>query len=136
MREVVVVGDTIKIPNSDGAFDVTDRSVNAAFLQETRRKSERSRRGKARSVLEKLSRADPKVALVVAAVGLDTFDKVKTEIDKIVVELGKQQADEVAQRYCCAKEIVAHDLGISVAVDKQTSPQTEISDVSKTVDLL
>ena len=89
MGEVVAVEDTIKILNSDGAFDVSDRSVNAAFLQETRRESERSRRGKARSVLEKLSRADPKVALVVAAVGLDTFDKLKTEIDKIVVELGR-----------------------------------------------
>jgi hypothetical protein len=138
MDEIVAVQDTIKILNADESFDVFDKSVNTAFLQTSSSSTEKSRRERASFVLQRaadVSKA-PKLALLAMSAKLDAFVKVKEEIDKLVVELGKQQEDEVEQRDLCIEEFASNDRATAKADDKKSSLQTKIADLGKTIETL
>jgi len=58
---------------------------------------------------------------------------VKEEIDKMVVELGKQQKDEVTQRDWCIKSMNGNKLETSAAYDKKDSLTAKVSDLAQSV---
>mmetsp|Transcript_18653 Transcript_18653/g.40751 ORF Transcript_18653/g.40751 Transcript_18653/m.40751 type:complete len:692 (-) Transcript_18653:119-2194(-) len=139
LEEIAAVEDTIKILNTDEAFDVFDKSVSTAFLQlSTVSREEQVRRQRATSVLrrvESLSGA-PQLALIIASAQLDTFDQVKVEIDKLIAELGRQQQDEVEHRDWCTEELAENERSTAQATDKKESLSTKIADLDKTIETL
>jgi len=143
------VEDTVKILNTDEAFDVFDKSVNTAFLQTAALSREEesdiaARRQRAISVLQRavsLSASfdgspSARSALVLASVSMDAFGKVTEEIDKLVAELGKQQQDEVDQRDWCTEEFSKNDRSTAAADDQQAALETKIADLEKSVETL
>merc|ERR1719379_1571704 len=64
---------------------------------------------------------------------LDAFTQVKAEIDKLLVELGKQMEDEVAHRDWCTEELSVNDRDTAAADDKKAALETKIADLTKTI---
>jgi len=141
LAEIGAVEDTIKILNDDKAFDVFDKTVNAAFLQTSGRTAaaeEKARRRRAASVLELAAGRwhAPGLALLATAARLDAFTKVREEIDKMVVELKKQQEDEIEHRDWCIKELNANNKSTELAYQTKDKLQTKIADLKKTIETL
>jgi len=67
---------------------------------------------------------------------LDSFDKVKAEIDKLVGEYKKQQQDEVEQRDTCKDEFAQNDRQTAKGYDKKSSLEAKIADLTKTIETL
>lgn len=147
LEEIAAVSDTINILNSDEAFDVFDKSVNdrrglaeadasasmsVGFLQIS---ASDQRKARAASALQRAVRLGGQQAQQLAvALQLNAFEKVMEEIDKLVVELGKQQKDEVAQRDWCTEEFANNARETAAAEDKKTSLETNIADLSKSIE--
>jgi hypothetical protein len=147
MEEIAAVADTVKILNSDQAFEVTGRSVSdpdsstfvagTALLQKSSANEVQTRIERAASVLRRSK--EPKLqqlALLAVAGGLDAFTKVKQEIDKLVVELGKQMEDEVAHRDWCTRELNTNTRETAASDDKRAGLETKIADLEKTLEQL
>jgi hypothetical protein len=153
--EIAAVADTIEILNTDKAFDnyaktvgntrgladatadVTD--VSNAFLQTASQSREQAqRRQRAISLLKRAleGATSPGAALVLASVSMDSFDKVVEEVDKLVVELGKQQQDEVEQRDWCIDELAKNDRSTTASDEQKVSLQTKIADLDKSIETL
>jgi len=146
LTEIDAVGDTIKILNSDESFEAFDKQVAPVFFQmdaeetaEWKMQMEmKMRRAKTVSVLRRISDAfsSPQVALLAVQAQLDGFAKVKGLIDKMVSELTKQQADEVAFRDNCIAELNTNKRETTAAYDKKASLETQIADLTKNIEKL
>jgi len=147
MAEIVAVEDTIKILNSDEAFSNFGKTVSdpdsATFVAGTAllqsRASHRTEQGARLSASAKLQGVaskfqNPKLALLAVAAKLDTFDKVKAEIDKLVAEYKQQQKDEIAHRDFCIKDINKNTREIAAGDDKAESLKTKIADLEKEIE--
>jgi len=64
-------------------------------------------------------------------VRLDTFQKVKEEIDKMVTELNKQQQDEVAHRDWCIDELAGNKRATEKAYDAKANLETRSAELEK-----
>jgi len=128
LEEIAAVDDTIQILNTDEAFENFGRSFS--FLQTRSVESEEEeqhRRKQAMAVLQKVAgiTGAPKLALIAAFVQLDSFTKVKAEIDKLVDELTKQQGDEITHRDWCIAEMNTNQKDTAAAYDKKSSLTTK-----------
>merc|ERR1719203_1848152 len=138
--EIVAVQDTIAILNSDKSFDNFDKSVNTAeptFLQTAAQTLEKQRLMQVSSLLQQAAGqagASPKLALLAASAQVDTFTKVKEEIDKMVVELTKQQEDEINHRDWCIKDLNTNERETAAADYKKNSLVAKIADLKKTIE--
>lgn len=135
-EEISAVEDSMQILNSDESFEAFDSSVNS-FLQvsSVSAEHERMQRKRAVALLQKAadSSNSPQISLIALSAQLDTFAKVKEEIDKMVAELGKQQKDEVAHRDWCIKSVNGNKLETSAAYDKKDSLSAKIEDLDQSV---
>jgi len=139
MDEIAAVEETIKILNTDEGFEVFDKAVNTALLQTSASsQADQKRRKRASEVLQQAATQTkaPRLALLAVSVKLDAFTKVKEAIDKLVVELSKQQEDEVAHRDQCIADLGVNERDTAAAEDLKTSLQTKIADLTKTVESL
>lgn len=143
LAEIEAVTDTIKILNSDESFELFDKMVapTPMFLQTFVQKTfsaQQQMRKRAVSVLQGIAKLDvtPKVALLVVSAQLDAFTKVKEMIDKMVVELQKQQKDEIAHRDWCIKDLNENKRDTEEAYDKKESLDTKIADLTKEIESL
>merc|ERR1719203_1603124 len=140
--EIVAVQDTIAILNSDKSFDNFDKSVNTAeptFLQTAAQTLEKQRLMQVSSLLQQAAGqtgASPKLALLAASAQLDTFTKVKEEIDKMVVELTKQQEDEIKHRDWCIEELNTNERDTADADHRKNNLIAKIADLEKTIESL
>jgi len=134
LTEVDAVTDTIKILNSDESFEAFDKMKAPVFLQT----SQTERRQQAVSVLRRAaaSSGSPQVALLAASAQLDAFTKVKELIDKMVAELTKQQADEVAHRDLCIEDLNSNKRSTAAAYDKKDSLEAEQAALTKSIEKL
>merc|ERR1719235_1641371 len=148
LEEIAAVQDTIKFLNSDEAFEMFDKTVNTAFLQRAsglnsaqaiqkhqQASKEQQLRDRAVSVLTRLAgnAMSPQLALTMTSVKLDAFTKVKELIDKMVAELKKQQADEIAQRDWCIAELDKTNLTLEAKYDLQANLMAKIEDLTTTI---
>lgn len=141
LTEIAAVGDTIKILNDDSSFDNFDKTVNVAFVQADSRSSHREseeQRQRLNRVAASLQGAAsqlgvPQLALLATRAHLDTFTRVKELIDKMVVELAKQQEDEVAHRDWCIRERNSNKRSTEAANDKRDNLQVKISDLDREI---
>jgi chromosome segregation ATPase len=108
------------------------------FLQTDASTSEKERRNKAVSALQRAAQlsGNPGVALIAASAQLDSFTKVKEMITKMVKELETQQADEIAHRDWCIKELNANNRSTEAAYDKKESLLAQIADLEKRIEQL
>lgn len=141
MTEIEAVADTIKIINSDKAFDNFMTTVNTAFLQMSGGESTQEQQMRQRRVASMLAEAagrihSPRLSLLATAAQLDAFTKVKEEIDKMVIELSKQQKDEIEHRDWCTKEKNENNRSTAEAYDKKTSLEAKMADLTKSIETL
>uniref|UniRef100_A0A7S1LKS7 Uncharacterized protein n=1 Tax=Alexandrium catenella TaxID=2925 RepID=A0A7S1LKS7_ALECA len=138
LEEIAAVQDTVKILNADEAFDNFDKTVNVALFQTGASRGgsfQKQLRARAAGVLQRAAgkHADPKLALLAAEIKLDSFEKVKVAIDKMMTELKNQQADEVRHRDWCTDELASNERETAAAYDKKSSLEARIADLDKTV---
>mmetsp|Transcript_35530 Transcript_35530/g.94110 ORF Transcript_35530/g.94110 Transcript_35530/m.94110 type:complete len:699 (-) Transcript_35530:90-2186(-) len=138
LEEMAAVEDTIKILNSDEAFASMDKTVSSFVQVSSVTASEETsetvaKRNKVSTLLQKVagSTGAPALALLAASAQLDTFEKVKVEIDKMVAELGKQQKDEVGHRDWCIKELNSNNRSMEEGYEKKESLETKKADLAK-----
>jgi len=147
LDEIAAVEDTIKILNSDEAFEnfgKTSSNPNSAgfvagtaFLQTNVASAlEQKLRQSAYDVLQRAASVsgNPRLALLAANVKLDAFGEVKAEIDKLVAELNVQQKDEIDHRDYCIKELNTNERDTAAADDKLSGLQAKIADLTKTIE--
>merc|ERR1719160_323978 len=108
------------------------------FLQTSRVSSQKELRSQAVSALQRAAKVSgsPEIALLATSAQLDTFTKVKELIDKMVTELTKQQADEVAHRDYCIKEFNENKQDTTEAYDKKEELQAKMASLEKTIEKL
>jgi hypothetical protein len=120
--EITAIGETIQILTDDEARDLMSKSV--AFLQMGSRRhrvkgaavsKEMTSRQHAASQLLQVARRHSgspdgwRIALLAVSTQIDGFTKVKTMMDKMVVELKKQQEDEYQKHESCKKDIDSNE---------------------------
>jgi len=143
LTEMSAVEDTIKILNDDEAFANFDKTVNS-FVQvsavtineeTTESASTAAKRNTVSVLLQKLASRTgaPAIALLAASVQLDAFTKVKIEIDKMVVELKKQQTDEVTHRDWCVEELNGNKRSMAEGYEKKESLEMKKADLTKEI---
>merc|ERR1712224_392909 len=71
---------------------------------------------------------NPRIALLMTSAQLDAFTEVIAEIDKMVVELTKQQAEEVEHRDWCIKNLNENNRSTAAGYDKKASLEAKIED--------
>lgn len=138
--EIEAVQDTIKIINSDEAFDNFSKTVNT-FVQLSGGAAVKEQQAALRRVSSMLAEVatrinSPRLSLMATAAQLDAFTQVKAEIDKMVTELGKQQQDEIDHRDWCIKEMNDNKKDTAAAYDKKESLETKIADLTKSIETM
>merc|ERR1719454_1377669 len=106
------------------------------FLQES--SSQKERRQRAISAIQRAARVSgsPQIAMIAASAQLDAFTEVKALIDKMIKELGTQQADEVAHRDWCIENLNTNKRETAAAYDMRDNLQAKIADLKKTIERL
>jgi len=138
--EIEAVQDTIKIVNSDEAFDNFSKTVNT-FVQLSGGTATREQQVLLRRVSTMLAEVgtriqSPRLSLMATAAQLDAFTQVKAEIDKMVTELTKQQQDEIDHRDWCIKEMDDNKRETAAAYDKKEGLETKIADLTKSIETM
>merc|ERR1719486_1901633 len=133
LAEIAACEDAIKILNSDEAFANFDKTT---FIQIAAEGQEAMKaRMKVVSLLRDVAShsTNPRIALLMTSAQLDAFTEVIAEIDKMVVELTKQQAEEVEHRDWCIKNLNENNRSTAAAYDKKASLEAKIEDLKKTI---
>jgi len=138
--EIEAVQDTIKIVNSDEAFDNFSKTVNT-FVQISGGAATQEQQVLLRRVSSMLAEVgtriqSPRLSLMATAAQLDAFTQVKAEIDKMVTELTKQQQDEIDHRDWCIKEMNDNKRDTAAAYAKKESLETKIADLEKSIETM
>jgi len=138
--EIEAVQDTIKIVNSDEAFDNFSKTVNT-FVQLSGGAATQEQQVLLRRVSTMLAEVgtriqSPRLSLMATAAQLDAFTQVKAEIDKMVTELTKQQQDEIDHRDWCIKEMDDNKRETAAAYAKKESLETKIADLEKSIETM
>jgi len=138
LTEIEAVEDTVKVLNEDKSFENFDKTVNVALLQMSSSSGQGERLRRATSVLERAAAeiGAPQLSLLASHARLDAFTKVKEEIDKMVVQLNKQQQDEIEHRDWCIDELNKNNRSTEEQYDIKENLQTKIADLEKTIDYL
>merc|ERR1719238_869803 len=135
LAEISACEDAIKILNSDESFANFDKTVNS-FVQIAAEGQEAMKvRMKVVSLLRDVAAhsTNPRVALLMTSAQLDAFEKVKVEIDKMVAELTKQQAEEVEHRDWCISEMNENERDTAATYDKKAKLEATIADLKKEI---
>merc|ERR1719454_2565624 len=135
LAEIATCEDAIKIINSDDSFANFGKTVNS-FVQIAAEGQEAMKaRRKVVSLLKDVAApsTNPRIALLLTSAQLDAFEKVKAEIDKMVAELTKQQAEEVEQRDWCVSEMNENERDAAATYDKKAKLEATIADLKKEI---
>merc|ERR1719443_1337131 len=129
LAEIAACEDAIKILNSDEAFANFGKTVLMQISAEDQESM--MARKKVVSLLRDVAAhsTNPRIALLMTSAQLDAFEKVKAEIDKMVAELTKQQAEEVDHRDYCVKEMNENERDTAATYDKKAKLEATIEDL-------
>jgi len=120
-EEAVAIGEAIQILAQDEARDLFSKTMSLVQIGSHRQQAagastfaERETRARAASQLLAIARrqhgtAGLALARLAVGVQLDGFEKVKELMDKMVVELKKQQGDEYQKHEACKTDIYANE---------------------------
>merc|ERR1719336_2685373 len=156
LEEIAAVEDTVKILNTDEAFDVFDKTVNTesfdetvkqagtvaaesgigiSFLQSAAGAEDDLRRQRAVALLQQAAgrTGSTQMAMLAATAQLDDFAKVKEAIDKLISELKTQQSDEITHKAWCVDEFDTNERETAAAEYKKESLLTKIAELEQTI---
>lgn len=122
-EELEAVVKTIEILDADEARDSFGKTFSStSFLQISSTKDQRE---KAAALLAKAGKEDARLVTLSLMMKLDSFEKVKKAIDDLVVDMKKQQADEVTKKDWCVDELSKNQL------ETQEKEQAKTSSIAK-----
>merc|ERR1719214_446876 len=126
-EELVAVGETIGILNSDDAKDQFNKAGFGTFLQIS---SQSSKRDEVAKFLSKAGKDLHKPALITMSMGmkLHGFEEVIANIDKMKAALKAEQAEEVKQKDYCVAEFNENEKNVAEKSPLKTDLETEIAD--------
>jgi hypothetical protein len=137
-EEITAVGETMAILTSDesrDSFGKTGSFVQASFVQrhmhtavattETATMARARRSASKIMLLAALKSGNPRLATLATSVQSDVFEKVKKAIDELVLELKKENKDEIKHRDYCIKELNTNKRATDEAYHAQHRSQTK-----------
>jgi len=101
-EELAAVAKAIAILDDDEARDSFGKTFGTSFLQVS---SVGGQVKKAAALLAKAGERDARLVTLALMLKLDTFEKVKKAIDDLVLDMKKQQSDEVTKKDWCNDEL-------------------------------
>lgn len=131
-EETQAVSQALSVLSSDDAHDLFTRTFNPAFLQVAR---DDSRRSKAAQILNSLAvrHQNPRLATLAERVRLDAFTNIKKAIDEMVVQLQKQQVDEVKEKDNCNAELASNQAETEKYTREEEDLVATIADLDLTI---
>lgn len=111
-EEITAVEEAIEILMGDEARDAMTATFASSFLQFGASRSSRGERKKAAAVLRAAAEqsSNPALSILATRTELDSFTKVKEAIDKMVLALKQEQADEVKKNDWCNSAIHENEM--------------------------
>jgi len=106
LAEIQAVTETMGILTADEARDAMDTTFSLVQVKSQKKFSKL--RAQAAAVLRRTN--SPQLSMLATSVELDAFTKVKEMIDKMIVQLKAQQADEVKKNNWCISSIQENDM--------------------------
>merc|ERR1719253_2186026 len=109
-QEIVALAETLKILNDDDARTLFGKSVGTSFIQESSEQKAMLMNAAQKKAMQRIAEVARKhknwaLASLAVRVRLDAFTKIKEMMDKMLVELKKQQAEEYEKAEACKKDI-------------------------------
>jgi hypothetical protein len=109
-QEIVALAETLKILNEDDARTLFGKSVGTSFIQESSEQKAMLMNAAQKKAMQRIAEVARKhknwaLASLAVRVRLDAFTKIKEMMDKMLVELKKQQAEEYEKAEACKKDI-------------------------------
>merc|ERR1719253_619337 len=109
-QEIVALAETLKILNDDDARTLFGKSVGTSFIQESSEQKAMLMNAVQKKAMQRIAEVAKKhknwsLASLAVRVRLDAFTKIKEMMDKMLVELKKQQAEEYEKAEACKKVI-------------------------------
>jgi len=136
IMETTAVTKALEFLQSDDAQDLFHKTFSAAsFIQ----KSQTSKRAiGAADLLKKAAKkfANPKLSALAVKVRLDAFTKAKEQIQIMIDELKKEQADEVAKKDMCIAEINSNEAQTEAATRDKDEAVEKVDSLEATIDTL
>jgi len=143
MEEIQAVSQTIEILTEDEAKDAMDTTFNFMQVADSnsngqQTSADKKRHRDAAAVLRKgaMKTHSPELAMLASAVELDAFTKVKAMIDKMIVTLQTQQADEVKKNDWCKAELQENEMSTMKAKDLKADQEAAIGQLEATIKTL
>jgi len=127
--ELLALADTIKILNDDDALDLFKKTLPSTSLLQVQ-VSSRDVMRHARQVLGADMRSDSRLDFISLAMqGKKTsFDKLAEMIDKLAIQLGKEQVDDDKKKEYCTKELEVSEDETKAMLRKKKELETAISE--------
>lgn len=141
LGEIKAVGEALGVLTDDASRDLFASSMpagpTASFLQITA-KAETALRNRVAATIMKTARRVSSLHLASLAVRaqLDSFGKVKEMMDKMLVELKKQQTEETDQRESCRSELNENESQTTDASNEKEDLENEIADMKMQIEKL
>merc|ERR1719454_1672218 len=89
-----------------------------------------------KSASDSLHRSRTQLAALSITVRLDSFDKVLAAMDKLLVELKKQQKEEVEFKAKCVKDLGTNEKTTAEKTDEKEDLEASIKELDTTIDTL
>jgi hypothetical protein len=125
--ELEAVAKAISILSSDDARDQFSKTYNPSFLQVSAEGA--SQRKQAANVLAKF----PKLAALATSVRLDPFTDVKKAIDKMIIALEKESAEEVKHKDYCLDGLQENEVDVQKKTHSKVNLETKIAALQQTI---
>jgi len=126
--ELEAVAKAISILSDDDARDMFSKTFNKFFFLQVRREAQ-GQREKAAEALAKF----PKLSALATSVRLDPFTDVKKAIDKMVVALEKESADEVKHKDYCLDELQKNEVDTQKKTHTKVNLESKIAGLEQTI---
>merc|ERR1711865_554075 len=131
--EMEACSKALSVLSSDDAHDLFTKTFN--FVQTEMHSERRTQASKLLSAVgEKMQ--NPRLATLAMHVKLNAFTKVKEEIDGMVADLNKEQADEIKHKDFCTDEFNTNQLQTEKKTRAQSDSSAKIADLEGTITAL
>jgi len=135
--EIQAVSETIKILTDDDAHDTFHQTLSFLQVSSMRRTVSKHtlQKESASHIIMKLSQKTGRKELVqlAASVQLDSFAKVKADIQGMIDDLEKESADEVAHKSMCNEQFQKNDMKITENNYLLEDIITKVNDLTSTI---
>jgi len=138
-EELIALGEVLEILTGDDARELFAKSVGTSFIQTDA--SVQVEENLSERAMQKIMTVAKKhhnwlLMSLAVRVKLDAFSKVNAEIDKLLVELKKQQGEEIAKNEQCKKDIDETEDSIKVGELKKRDLGESHKDLTNTLETL